>query len=54
MNYFQTLKFGSNKLKLNNINTHILDSELLLSYALNLSREKVLTNLDAKIKKSRF
>ena len=54
MNYFQTLKFGSNKLKLNNINTHILDSELLLSYALNLPREKVLTNLDAKIKKSRF
>ena len=54
MNYFQTLKFGSNKLKLRNINTHILDSELLLSYALNLPREKVLTNLDAKIKKSRF
>ena len=54
MNYFQTLKFGSNKLKLNNIDTHILDSELLLSYALNLPREKVLTNLDAKIKKSRF
>ena len=54
MNYFQTLRFGSSKLKLNNINTHILDSELLLSYALNLPREKVLTNLDAKIKKSRF
>jgi len=54
VNYFQTLKFGSNKLKLNNIDTHILDSELLLSYALNLPREKVLTNLDAKIKKSRF
>ena len=54
MNYFQTLKFGSNKLKLNNIDTHILDSELLLSYALNLPREKVLINLDAKIKKSRF
>ena len=54
MNYFQTLKFGSNKLKLNNIDTHILDCELLLSYALNLPREKVLTNLDAKIKKSRF
>ena len=54
MNYFQTLKFGSNKLKLNNINTHILDSELLLSYTLNLPREKVLTNLDAKIKKSIF
>ena len=54
MNYFQTLKFGSKKLKLNDINTHILDSELLLSYALNLQREQVLTNLDAKIKKSRF
>ena len=54
MNYFQTLKFGSKKLKLNDINTHILDTELLLSYALNLQREQVLTNLDAKIKKSRF
>ena len=54
MNYFQTLKFGSNTLKLNNINTHTLDSELLLSYTLNLPREQVLTNLDAKIKKSRF
>ena len=54
MNYYQTLKFGSNKLKLNNIDTHILDSELLLSYTLNLPREKVLINLNSNIKKHKL
>ena len=54
MNYFQTLKFGSNKLKSNNINTHILDSELLLSYSLNLPREQVLINLETDITNSKF
>ena len=53
MNYFQTLKFGSDKLKLSNLNTHMLDSELLLSYSLNLPREQILINLDAKIKKNK-
>ena len=54
MNYYQTLKFGSNKLKLNNIDTHILDSELLLSYTLNLPREKVLINLNSNINKHKL
>ena len=54
MNYFQTLKFGSDKLKLSNLNTHMLDSELLLSYSLNLPREQILINLDAKIKKNKL
>ena len=54
MNYFQTLKFGSNKLKSSNIETHILDSELLLSFLLKLPREKILINLGSKIKKSIF
>ena len=54
MNYFETLKFGSHKLKSNNINTHILDSELLLSYVLKLSREQLLVNLDRNMYKSKF
>ena len=54
MNYLQTLNFGSYKLKSNNIKTHILDSELLLSYILNLPREHVLLNSEAKITKNSF
>ena len=54
MNYLQALEFGSSKLKLNNINTHILDSELLLSYSLNLPREQVLINLETDITNSKF
>ena len=54
MNYLQTLKFGSDKLKYHNINTHILDSEILLSLTLNTSREKILMNLDTNIKKNKF
>ena len=51
MNYLQTINLGSNKLRLRNIKSHVLDSELLLSYILNSSREKLLTNLKTKIKK---
>ena len=54
MNYLQTLKFGSDKLKYHNIDTHILDSEILLSFILNTSREKILVNLDTNIKKDKF
>ena len=46
MNYLETLNFGSNKLKLKNISSHILDSDLLLSFKLNLSIEKILINLN--------
>ena len=54
MNYFQILKLGSKKLKLNNIDSHIIDSELILSYTLNLPREKILTNLDKNINFKNF
>ena len=54
MNYFQTLKFGSHRLKSSNISTHILDSEILLSFVLNLPRENILINLDSNIRKSIF
>ena len=54
MNYLQTLNFGSHKLKSNNIKTHILDSELLLSHIINKPREYVLLNFQAKITKNNF
>ncbi len=54
MNYLKTLKFGSNKLKLNNIDSYILDSEILLSFALKLSREQILINLNHNINKNSF
>ena len=54
MNYLKTLKFGSNKLKLNNIDSYILDSEILLSFVLNLSREQILINLNQNINKNIF
>ncbi len=54
MNYLQVLKFGSYKLKLNKIDTHILDSELLLSFILKSSREQILTNLSSNINKNNF
>ncbi len=54
MNYLQALKFGSYKLRLNKIDTHILDSELLLSFVLKSSREQILTKLNSNIKKNNF
>ena len=54
MNYLQAIKFGSYKLKLNNIESHILDSELLLSFVLKSSREQILTKLNSNIEKNNF
>ena len=54
MNYLQAIKFGSYKLKLNNIESHILDSELLLSFVLKSSREQILTKLNTNIKMNNF
>ena len=54
MRTFEIIKFGSNKIKKKNIPSHILDSEILLSKALNVPREKILINLDKKINKKRF
>ena len=54
MNYLKTLKFGSKKLKYNNIDSYILDSEILLSFTLKLSREQILINLNQKINKDSF
>ena len=54
MNYFEALKYGTLILQSNNIKTFNLDSELILSEALNLTREKILINQKKKIKKEDF
>tara|TARA_B100001964_G_C14053799_1_gene518244 strand:+ start:39 stop:881 length:843 start_codon:yes stop_codon:yes gene_type:complete len=50
MKYQKILNQGSEILKLNNIKSFCLDSELLLSSTLNLDRSSLLLNLDKKIK----
>ena len=54
MNYLHALNYGSFKLKISNIETHILDSEILLSFILNSSREQILINQNTKIEKNIF
>ncbi len=49
MNYLKALNYGNNQLKINNINTHGLDSEILLSKILNKTREDILINLEKNI-----
>ena len=49
MNFQQILTKASSQLKLKNIKSSKLDSELLLAKTLNLSREEVLLNLNKKI-----
>jgi release factor glutamine methyltransferase len=52
MNALEIIKIGSNLLKEKKIRSHILDSELLLSKALNKSREEILINLDKELSKN--
>ena len=54
MNTLKALNLGSKFLKKNNIKTFNLDSELLLADVLKFSREKLLINLNYKIKKKKF
>ena len=54
MKALEVIKIGSSVLKENNISSHILDSELLLSRILNKSREEILTNLNQKIDQKKF
>ncbi len=51
MNTLKLLNYGSNILKFKNVETHTLDSEILLSKVLNKSREKLLINFDHKVNK---
>ena len=50
MNYQEIIKQGSKILKLNNIKSFNLDSEILLSSILKLDRPKLILNLSNKIK----
>ena len=50
MNYQEIIKEGSKILKLNNIKSFNLDSEILLSSILKLDRSKLILNLNKKIK----
>ncbi len=52
MNYQQILNNGSGQLKINNLKSPKLDSELLLAKTLNLTREEILLNLNRKINQS--
>ena len=49
MNISELINFGSNLLKENKINSHILDAEILLSKTLKKSREEILVNFDQTI-----
>ena len=54
MNYISTLNFGRHKLNKSRIQTSILDTEIILSYVLNISREKLLCNLNKKLNKNQL
>ena len=54
MNYLQAIKFGNEILKKSNVYNYNLDSELLLANTLNITREKVLINLQSKISLNDF
>ena len=49
MKAIDIIKNGSNLLKEGKIQTHIIDSELLLSKILNKTREEIIVNLDKEI-----
>ena len=51
MNYQQILIKASNQLKLNNIKSPRLDSEMMLAKTLDTCREEILLNLNTKINK---
>ena len=46
----QIIDLGSKALKEKKIKSHILDSELILSEILRISREKILVSSDKKLK----
>ena len=54
MNNLEVINYGSKILKLNNIDSYNLDSELLLAKVLNTTRENLLINLENDIKLNIF
>ena len=51
MQLSKLIKKGSDNLKVNNISTHQLDSEVIMSRILKVERERLLVNLDLKVSK---
>ena len=51
MNVSELLNSGAKTLKQNKIETHLLDSELVLSNLLDKQRENLLINLNEKVSK---
>ena len=51
MNFYNLLKIGKIELKKNSILNYNLDSEILLSQALNISRENLILNLNKTVNK---
>ena len=49
MNISQLINIGSKALKQKHIQTHLLDSELILSIVLKKSRENILTSLEQHV-----
>ena len=54
MKYLEAINYGNKLLKLKNIHTYHLDTELILSNVLNSSREKILINQNNRINKKNF
>ena len=54
MKAFEVIKIGSDLLREKKISSHILDSEILLSKTLNISREEILVNLDQNINEKKY
>ena len=52
MNYRSLLNISSNELKEISIKSFLIDSEILLSKALDVKRENILLNLEKKINKN--
>ena len=52
MNVSELLNLGASKLKKNKIDTHQLDSELVLSSLLKKQRENLLINLNEEVSKN--
>ena len=54
MQILQLINNGSIKLKKNNIFSHKLDAEILLSKTLNKTREEILINLNQNVEKNKI
>ena len=54
MKYLDAINYGNKSLKLSNIQTYNLDSELLLAKVLNCTRESLLINLHKNLENKYF